>query len=158
AAERARVIKAISKDEAAFSIGINDFDGFTGHGNLDITRLLGLAARHVLGSADNTDHFDFRLEQSNSAHGTDHGRATGHVIFHLLHTVSGLDGDSTGIEGNAFAHQPEHWLFRCALRFIAHHDEARLFVRALGNAPERAHLQLFDLVRTVGLTLEAHTL
>ena len=38
--------------------------------------------------------------------------------------------------------------------FIAHHDERGRFVGALRDAPEGAHLQLFDLVGAVGFDFE----
>ncbi len=70
----------------------------------------------------------------------DHGCAASHIVFHFFHAVGGLDGDAAGIKGDAFANEAEHRFFRRALRFIAHHDQARFFVRALGNAPECSHL------------------
>ena len=38
---------------------------------------------------------------------------------------------------------------------VAHDDQARLFFRALGDAPEGSHLQFLDLVRAVDLAGEA---
>ncbi len=40
-------------------------------------------------------------------------------------------------------------------RLVAHHDQARLFFRALGDAPEGSHLQFLDLVGAVDLAGEA---
>src|ERR1041385_1986241 len=45
--ESAGVIEAVSQHKSAFSISINDLNGFAGHGNLHITRLLGFTAGHI---------------------------------------------------------------------------------------------------------------
>ena len=49
--------------------------------------------------------------------------------------------------------QAEHRLLGRAFRLVAHDDQPRLFFGALRDAPESAHLQLVQLVRTVYLTL-----
>jgi len=36
-------------------------------------------------------------------HCADHGGGSGHVVLHFLHALGGLDGDASGVEGDAFA-------------------------------------------------------
>src|SRR5262249_5000231 len=65
---------------------------------------------------------------------------------------------SASVKRNAFADQPQDRLFRRSLRFVADHDQPRLFIRPLGHAPESAHFEFFDLVRTKGFAFQAHAL
>ena len=99
--------------------------------------------------------FHLRLEQRDRAHGADHGGAAGHVVFHLLHAVGGLDGNAAGVEGNAFADQSQHRLFGRACGFVAQDDQRGRFVGTLGHAPESSHLQFLDLVGAVDFALQS---
>ncbi len=146
-AEAAGVGEAVGEDEAAFGVGVDDLDGFSGlvtegHGGLNVAGLLGFAVGHVLSGADDADDANARLEQGDGAHGADHGSAAGHVVLHLLHVVGGLDGDAAGVEGDAFADEAEHRAFGYAFGFVAEDDEGGRFFGALGDAPECAHLEL----------------
>ena len=38
----------VAQDQAAFGVGVEDFDGLAGHGGDDVARLGGVAAGHVL--------------------------------------------------------------------------------------------------------------
>ena len=51
-AELLGVADAVGEDEAAFGVGVEDFDGFAGHGDLDVAGLLRAAAGHVFGGGD----------------------------------------------------------------------------------------------------------
>ena len=157
----AGVGKAVGENEAAFGVGVDDFDGFAGlvwsegHGGLHVAGLLRLAVGHVLSGADDGDDAHLGLEQGDGAHGAEHGRAAGHVVLHLLHVVGGLDGDAAGVEGDAFADQAEHGAVGDALGLVAQHDQRGRLSRALGDAPECAHLQLVQLVGGVDFAVEA---
>jgi len=35
--------------------------------------------------------------------------AASHVVLHFFHAVGGLDGDATGVEGDGFADEADHW-------------------------------------------------
>ena len=101
--------------------------------------------------------FTFGLSRGDRLHRADHGCAAGHVVLHLLHAVAGLDGDAAGVEGNAFADQAHHRRalgFSSAFRLVGHHDQRWWFGRALGDAPERAHLQFMQFVRAVDFALQ----
>ena len=56
------VIKTIGKDEAAFSVSIDDLDRFATHCDLHVARLLRFAAGHVFRRAYNADHLHLGLE------------------------------------------------------------------------------------------------
>src|SRR5262249_28487057 len=111
AAERLGVVQTVGQDQAAFSVSIDDLDGLAGHGDLHIAWLLRLAAGHVFRSADNGDHLYSGLEQRDSAHGADHGRTAGHVIFHFFHSIVRFYGDTAGVKGDAFAHNADGRFF-----------------------------------------------
>ena len=48
-----------------------------------------------------------RLQLRDGAHRAEHCRAARHVVLHLLHALGRLDGDAAGVEGDAFADQPQ---------------------------------------------------
>src|SRR5713101_2223594 len=110
-AELLGVVDAVGQYKATFGVGVEDFDGFTGHGGLDVAGFLRFAARHVFRGRNDANHFDAGLEGGKSAHDAEHGRAAGHVVLHFFHAVGGLDGDAAGVEGNGFADEADH---RCA--------------------------------------------
>ena len=107
AAELAGVAESVGENEAAFGIGVDDLDRLAGHGDLHVAGLLRFAGGHVFGGADDGGDLHFRLEQRDGAHDADHGGAAGHVVFHFLHAVGGLDRNAAGVEGDAFADQSE---------------------------------------------------
>src|SRR6266446_2537827 len=57
-AELFGVVDAVGQYEAAFGVGVEDFDGFSRHGGLDVAGLLRFAAGHVFGGRHDADHFD----------------------------------------------------------------------------------------------------
>src|SRR5208282_2942935 len=71
-AELFGVGEAVGEDEAAFCIGVDDFDGFAGHGDLDVAGLLGVSAGHIFGGGDDGDDGDGGFEVSEGAHGAKH--------------------------------------------------------------------------------------
>ena len=123
--------------------------------NCDVAGLLGLAVGHVLAAAEDGDDAQVGLEQGDGAHGSDHGGGAAHVVLHLLHAVGGLDADAAGVKGDSLADQSEDGRGGGAGRFVAHDDEARFFLRTLGDAPECSHLEFLDLVGAIDLAGEA---
>src|ERR1019366_5715119 len=128
--------EAVGQDQAAFGVGVDNFDGLAGHGDLHVSRLLRFAGRHVFGGANDGGDFHFRLEQGDGAHGADHSGGSGPVVLHFLHAVGGLDGDAAGVEGDAFADQTEVNVFGRAFGFVAQDDQGGRFVRPLRDSPE----------------------
>ena len=61
-AELLGVVNGVGEDQAAFGVGVEHFDGFAGHGGLDVAGLLGGAAGHVFGAGDHADDLDVGLE------------------------------------------------------------------------------------------------
>ena len=94
AAELAGVGEAVGEDEAAFGVGVDDFDGFAGfavfegHGDLDVAGLLGFAVGHVFGGADDADDFDFGLELGDGGHGAEHGGAEPAMSYFMSSILS----------------------------------------------------------------------
>src|SRR6266478_4567239 len=60
-AELFGVVDAVGQYEAAFGVGVEDFDGFSRHGGLDVAGLLRFAAGHVFRGGHDADHFDAGL-------------------------------------------------------------------------------------------------
>ena len=154
--EGLRVVEAVGEDEAAFGVGVHDFDGLAGHGGDDVAGFEGAAVGHVLAGADDAEDADVGLELGDGSHGSDHGGGTGHVVLHLVHVIRGLDGDSSGVEGDAFADEAEDGAVgRGVGGLVAHDDEGGRFGGALGYGGEGSHLELEDFVDGVDLALEA---
>ncbi len=49
AADLASVAEAVGQDETSFGVGVDNFDGLAGHGNLHVSRFLRFAGGHILG-------------------------------------------------------------------------------------------------------------
>ena len=98
-----RVPEHITENEATFRIGIEDLNRLTRHGGDDIARTLGIAVRHVLDQADNTDGIDLRLAARQGAHQADHGSGTAHIALHFVHAGTRLERDTATVKGQALA-------------------------------------------------------
>ena len=61
-AELLGVVDAIGQDQAAFGVGVEHFNRFAGHGDLDVAGLLRFAAGHVFGGGNQRRYFDVGLE------------------------------------------------------------------------------------------------
>ena len=81
----------------------------------------------------------FKLRQG--AHSAEHSGAAGHIKFHFLHVVRGLDGDASGIERDGFADESENRRSgdRCFWRFVGEHHHARRLDAAAPDGQHRAH-------------------
>ncbi len=149
-------MQAICQHHAPFSVGVHDFDRLARHRRDHVSWAIGFAGGHILRRADHTDHLDLGLEQGNRAHRAQHRRAAGHVVLHLLHAFGGLDRDAARVEGDGLADQAEdRAVSRCTLRLVGGHDQRRRLFGTLCYCPERAHLQLMQLLGGIDLTLQA---
>ncbi len=83
------------------------------------------------------------LQLGDGSHRRNHRRAAGHVVFHLVHVLGGLDGDAAGIEGDSLAHQAQNRRGRRRGWQVFQDDERGRFGAALGHGQERVHLQFF---------------
>ena len=79
--------------------------------------------------------------------------AMSYFIFSML--SAGLMEMPPVVEGDALADQAENRAFGHAFGLVAQHDQRGRLRRALRDAPERAHLQLVQLVGGVDLAVEA---
>ena len=99
---------AVSEDQPAFGVGIQHFNGLAGHSGLHVAGLLRFASHHVFRRGNYADHFHGGLQRGDGAHDAEHGSATGHIVLHFFHAVGGLDGNSSGIEGDRFTDEPDY--------------------------------------------------
>src|ERR1700730_7894248 len=89
----------VGQDKPAFCIGIQDLDGFAGHGGLDIAGLLEFSADHVFGGGYDANYLNVWFQGGYGAHNSEHGSPSSHVVFHFFHALGGLDGDAASIKG-----------------------------------------------------------
>src|ERR1700733_512677 len=133
-AEFSGVEDAVGQDHAAFRVGVDDFDGFAGHGDLHVAGFLSAAAGHIFGGGNHGDHRDCGLQIRDSAHGTEHGGAAAHVVLHFFHVVGGFNGDATCVEGDGFAGEAEEGSGVAGVfRRVADHNYARRFNASLSH-------------------------
>ena len=97
--------EGIAQHQATLGVGVEHLDGLAGHGGEDVTRAIGVAARHVLAARQHADDVDGQLQLGQGVHGAEHGGGAAHVVLHLVHAVRRLDGDAARIEGQSLAHQ-----------------------------------------------------
>jgi len=156
AAEAAGVGERVDEDQAALCVGIDHLDGLAGHAGDDIAGALGAAAGHILDGGDQGRHRHCRLELRDGLHGAEHGGAAAHVVLHFLHAIGGLDGNTAGVEGDAFPDQAEVILGSgLAGRAVAQNDEGWRLVATLGDAQQGAHAEFPHLVLIESLALQA---
>ena len=144
-AQFARVANAISKNQPAFGVGIDNLNRFSRHGHLHIARLLRASTRHVFRGGNHGDHRHAGFQRRNRAHRTEHGGTAAHVVLHLLHVIGRLNRYAAGIERHSFAHKPQHWPAGPHIfGRVAQHNHARGFHAALRYADQRSHFQFGD--------------
>ena len=107
-AELLRVPESVAENQPALGVGVDDFDRLAAGAGQDVARL-DRACRPACSRPSGTTPIDLdrRAEQRDRAHRADHGGAAGHVVLHPLHALGRLDRDAAGVEGDAFADQPE---------------------------------------------------
>ncbi len=156
-AEGLGVVEAVGEDEAAFGVGVHDFDGFAGHGGDDVAGFEGEAVGHVFAGADDGEDSDVGFELGDGAHAGDHGGGAGHVVLHLVHVGCGFDGDAAGVKGDAFADEADDGGVggRWGGGFVAEDDEGWGLGRALGYGEEGSHAEFAEFVGGVDFASEA---
>ncbi|RMS21571.1 hypothetical protein ALP71_05800 [Pseudomonas coronafaciens pv. garcae] len=133
--------QCIAQHQAAFGVGVENFDCLAAHGGDNVARSRGGAAWHVLGAGQNAHQVDRQFQFEYGAQGAEHTGSAAHVELHLVHAGSGFDADTARVEGDAFADQHERLVaFLAAL--IVHDDQARWLGAALGHCEKRAHAQI----------------
>ena len=155
ATQTARVRQGIGQNETSLGIGIQNLDGFAGHGGDDIAGALGAAAGHVFDAGNEGRHGERRFQLGDGAHGADHGCAAAHIVLHLLHALGGFDGDAAGVEGDALADQAEVRRRSGRGRPVAEDDERGRFGAALRHAEQCAHAEALEVAAFEHLALQA---
>src|SRR3569832_2415744 len=119
----------IAQDQAAFGIGVEDFDGLAGHRGDDVAGFVGVGIRHVFTGRDEADDVERQAQFADGAEGADDCAAAAHVVVHLVHLGRRLERNAAGVEGDRLANQ-YHGLVAFGAAFMFQHDETRRFVAA----------------------------
>ena len=88
--ETPRVMKRVAEDQAAFGVGVEDFDGETGGAGDDVAGLDGAAIGHVFAGGDQADDVERQIELGHGLHRADDAGRAAHVEFHFVHGRAGL--------------------------------------------------------------------
>src|SRR5262249_18978994 len=83
-----------------------------------------------------------RLASRKCIHEPDDAGGTRHIAFHVLHTGSGLDRNTSGIETDALTDKRNRRLPRSSA-IPTHHDDTALACRTLADAEKRIHTEFF---------------
>src|SRR5690606_914992 len=137
--------EGVAQYQAAFGVGVEDFNGHAAQGGYDVARSGGAAIRHVFGGRNHRDYVDFGLGFSQYFHGAEYAGGTAHVVFHLVHAFAGLEADTAGVEGDAFADQYVRLVFGFAAP-VFHHDQAGGLLGAFAHGQDGVHAQFFHLL------------
>src|SRR5690554_2546155 len=137
--------EGVAQYQAAFGVGVEDFNGHAAEGGYDVTRAGGAAVWHVLGGSNDRDYVDFGLGLGQYLHCAEYAGGAAHVVFHFVHAFAGLEADTAGIEGDAFADQYVRLVFGFAAP-VFHHDQARGLLGAFAYGQDGVHAQFFHLV------------
>ncbi|GBC83584.1 hypothetical protein HRbin10_02734 [bacterium HR10] len=144
--EPTRIGDRIGQDEASLGIRIDHLDGLAAQRAHDIPRLLRAPARHVLGRRHEAKHLDPGSQLRDRAHGAEHSRSPRHVVLHLLHPLSRLERNTSGIEGDPLAEQRDRRQTTqqglIPLGDIPQDDQTGRLIASASHAQERPHAQL----------------
>ena len=95
--------QGVGHDQASLRVGVGDLDRRAVEHRDDVAGALGVGSRHVLGQCQPGGHSD-RQSQARSRHNSaQHCGGPGHVGLHLRHGGSRLEGQASGVEGDALA-------------------------------------------------------
>ena len=135
----------IAQGEAAFRIGILDFNGIAIGGAHHIAGAHGAATGHVFGAGQQAHHAAGRVFLRKGRHRGQHRCGAGHVGLHLVHVGGGLEADAACIKGDALAHKHEGLVLLMPGGGVLQHDEAGRTARTLAHGHEAAHAFLFQI-------------
>src|SRR5690554_757334 len=137
--------EGIAQHQAAFGVGVEDFNGHAAQGGDNVAGARGAAIRHVFGSGDYGNNVDLGVGFSQYFHGAEDAGGAAHVVFHLIHAFAGLEADAAGVEGDAFTHQHVGLVLGLSAT-VFHHDQARGLFGAFTDGQDGIHAQLFHLL------------
>ena len=141
-----RVPQAVAENEAAFRVGVVDFDGQPGRAAVNIAGLDRRAARHVL-RARNDAMMRSGTRSSAIARSAAMTVAPPAMSSFIRSMPSaGLMREAAGVERDALPDQAEHRTRPAPRRLVARDQHARRFRAAARDAEEQAHAELFHLL------------
>src|SRR5690606_33002850 len=146
--------EGVAQYQAAFGIGVEDFNGHAAEGGYDVTRAGGAAVWHVLGGSNDRDYVDFGLGLGQHLHCAEYAGGAAHVVFHFVHAFAGLEADTAGVEGDAFTDQHVGLVLGFAAT-VFHHDQTRGLLGAFAHGQDGVHAQLFHLLLIKHFGLDA---
>ena len=126
----------VGEDETTLGVGVEHLDGLAAVRDVDVTGLLGRAARHVLGEAQVGRDVDGDAQTSRGEDRSERRGRAAHVALHLVHSGGRLDRDAAGVEGDALADQGQ--VRGCALGPVGQAHEARSVGRAAADGEDAA--------------------
>ena len=148
------VSQRVAQYQPPFCIGIKNFYGLSTHTGHHVTGLDGASVRHVFAGGNQAHYIDIRLQLGQRTESAKHTGSATHVELHFVHFRRWLNGDSTGVKGNAFA--DEHYRrYSFGSPVIAHDNKTQRFLRALGYRYHRAHAELGHFFGAENLNLDS---
>ncbi len=144
--EALNVGQHVAQHQTAFGVGVQHLNGLPGHGGQDVARTIRATARHVFAARQDADHVDGQLKLRDHAHYAVNRCRAAHVVFHLVHAFGRLDGDTAGIEGQAFTHQHNRTRIFGRVAFVLDNRHQGFVLRAVTHSQIRVHAQLFHLL------------
>jgi hypothetical protein len=145
-AEPARIGERVGEDKTALGVRVDDLDRLSVHCGQDVAGTEGAAPNRVLGGTDDADDAERCLELCERAERRDDRAAARHIALHVLHVERLLDRAPAGVEGDRLADEAEDDVAPRLRRLVTHDDQVRRVVAALGDAGERPHPELADLL------------
>ena len=144
--EALNVGQDVAQHQAAFGVGVQHFHRLAGHSGQDVTRTIGAAARHVFTARQHADDVQRQLQFGNHPHHAVHRRRAAHVVLHFVHAFGRLDGDTAGVEGQAFTDQHDRARVLSRVTFIFDDRHQRLVLRPIADGEVGVHPQLTHLL------------
>src|SRR5436190_248413 len=144
----------VDQDEPALGIRVDHLDGLPAHRREHISGLGRTATGEILGARRHADHVHLETELPDGGECRDDRGRAGHVGFHVVHVVGGLDRDPAGIEGDALPHQTKV-VPGAASSAVTHDDEAGWLVAALCDRQEATHPESATTIRVQDLDADS---
>ena len=135
--------EGIAQHQAAFGVGVEDFDGHARQGGYDIARAGSAAVRHVFRRGNHGHHVNLGLGFGQDFHGAEDTGGAAHVVLHLVHAFAGLQADAARVEGDAFADKHVGLVLAAT---VFHHDQARRLLATLADGENGVHAHFFHLL------------
>ena len=130
----------VAQYQAAFGIGVQDFDGGAVHGRYHVAGFAGGRVGHVFAGGDDGGQVDGQFGFGGGCECADDACRTAHVVFHFVHRFARLERDAAAVEGDAFADEYDRGGVFVGRAAPVQFDEVRVLCAAFGHRPERTHV------------------